>query len=195
MVRLSSRSAVSNPVHSWADTQRDWMVIPAQAHMDTLPKEHSMATQTRRTTQRSARFFRATIKAHVVVACCGLVLLSAVAAYAELPLNGLPLNGVPLNGMPRNGMPFHGLILNGTPMNGIPWNGIGPNGIPFNGVPIQGMPYNGMPFQGLLLNGTPYNGYPIQGMPIQGMPMNGTPLQLSLIHISEPTRLLSISYA
>src|SRR4029434_5209104 len=154
MVRLSSRSAVSNPVHSWADTQRDWMVIPAQAHMDTLPKEPSMATQTRRTTQRSARFFRATIKAHVVVACCGLVLLSAVTAYAELPLNGLPMNGLPINGMPfnglplhgvprsgmpRNGMPFQGLLLNGTPLNGIPWNGIGPNGIPFNGVPIQGM--------------------------------------------------------
>ena len=108
-----------------------------------------MATQTRRTTQRSARFFRATIKAHVVVACCGLVLLSAVAAYAELPLNGLPLHGVPLNGMPRNGMPFQGLLLNGTPLNGIPWNGIGPNGIPFNGLPIQGMPMQGMPHNDL----------------------------------------------
>jgi hypothetical protein len=108
-----------------------------------------MATQTRRTTQRSARFFRATIKAHVVVACCGLVLLSAVAAYAELPFNGLPMNGVPLNGMPRNGMPFQGLLLNGTPLNGIPWNGIGPNGIPFNGVPIQGMPMQGMPHNDL----------------------------------------------
>jgi hypothetical protein len=126
-----------------------------------------MATQTRRTTQRSARFFRATIKAHVVVACCGLVLLSAVAAYAELPLNGLPLNGVPLNGIPRNGMPFQGLLLNGTPLNGIPWNGIGPNGIPFNGVPIQGMPHNGLP----------YNGCPIQGMPMQGMPHNDLPTQ------------------
>jgi len=131
-----------------------------------------MATQTRRTTRRSARFFRATIKAHVVVACCGLVLLSAVAAYAELPLNGLPmnglpingmpfnglpLNGVPLNGMPRNGMPFQGLLLNGTPLNGIPWNGIGPNGIPFNGVPIQGMPMQGMPMQGM-----PHNDLPTQ---------------------------------
>ena len=113
------------------------MVIPAQAHMDTLPKEHSMATQTRRTTQRSARFFRATIKAHVVVACCGLVLLSAVAAYAELPLNGLPLHGVPLNGMPRNGMPFQGLLLNGTPYNGYPIQGM-----PMNGTPLQGRPAN-----------------------------------------------------
>ena len=121
-----------------------------------------MTTQTRRTTRRSARFFRATIKAHVVVACCGLVLLSAVAAYAELPLNGLPLNGVPLNGMPRNGMPFQGLLLNGTPLNGIPWNGIGPNGIPFNGVPIQGMPMQGMPMQGMPMQGMPHNDLPTQ---------------------------------
>ena len=68
-----------------------------------------MATQTRRTTRRSARFFRATIKAHMVVACCGLVLLSAVAAYAELPLNGLPMNGLPINGMPFNGLPLNGV--------------------------------------------------------------------------------------
>ena len=108
-----------------------------------------MATQTRRTTRRSAKFFRTTLKAHVVMVYCGMVLLSAVAAYAELPLNGLPLNGVPLNGMPRNGMPFQGLLLNGTPLNGIPWNGIGPNGIPVNGVPLQGMPMQGMPHNDL----------------------------------------------
>jgi hypothetical protein len=108
-----------------------------------------MATQTRRTTRRSARFFRATVKASMVTAWCGLVLLSAVSAYAETPRNGLALNGVPLNGMPRNGLPFQGLLLNGTPLNGIPWNGIGPNGIPFNGLPIQGMPMQGMPHNDL----------------------------------------------
>ena len=121
-----------------------------------------MATQTRRTTRRSARFFRATVKAYMVTSCCGLVLLSAVAAHAAVTWNG---------------MPRQGLILNGTPLNGIPWNGIGPNGISFNGVPLQGMPYNGMPFQGLLLNGTPYNGYPIQGMPMNGTPLHGHPAQ------------------
>jgi hypothetical protein len=79
-----------------------------------------MATQTRRTTRRSARFFRATVKAYMVTACCGLVLLSAVSAYAELPLNGLPLNGMPLNGMPFQGMPRNGIPMNGTPLNGLP---------------------------------------------------------------------------
>jgi hypothetical protein len=121
-----------------------------------------MATQTRRTTGRSARSFRAIGKASMVTACCGLILLSAVAAHA-----GAYSNGIPYNGMGLNGMPFQGLILNGTPYNGIPWNGIGPNGIPFNGVPIQGMPHNGLP----------YNGYPIQGMPMQGMPHNDLPTQ------------------
>jgi hypothetical protein len=136
--------------------------MTSQTPRNIFLKESIMATQTRRTTRRSAKFFRTTVKASMVTACCGLILWSAVAAHAAVTWNG---------------MPRQGLILNGTPLNGIPWNGIGPNGIPFNGVPIQGMPYNGMPFQGLLLNGTPYNGYPIQGMPIQGMPMNGTPLQ------------------
>ena len=101
-----------------------------------------MATQTRRITRRAATFFRGTLKAHVVVACCGLVLWSAVAAHAAVSLNGGPMNG-----MPRNGMPFQGLLLNGTPLNGIPWNGIGPNGIPFNGLPLQGMPHNDLPTQ------------------------------------------------
>jgi hypothetical protein len=99
-----------------------------------------MATQTRRTTRRSARFFRATIKAHVVVACCGLVLLSVVAASAELPLNGLPINGIPLNGVPLNGMPLNGMPIQGLPLNGMPFNAV-----PSNGIPIQGMPMNGLP--------------------------------------------------
>ena len=111
-----------------------------------------MATQARRTTRRSAKFFRTTVKASLVTACCGLILWSAIAAHAAVTWNG---------------MPRQGLILNGTPLNGLPWNGIGPNGIPFNGVPIQGMPYNGLP----------YNGYPIQGMPMQGMPHNDLPTQ------------------
>jgi hypothetical protein len=97
-----------------------------------------MATQTRRTTQRSARFLRATLKAHVVVACCGLVLWSAVAAHAATAANGMPSNGLPCNGLELNGYP-----VNGVPFNGIPWNGI-----PIQGMPIQGMPYNGTPLNG-----------------------------------------------
>ena len=94
-----------------------------------------MATQTRRTTRGSARFFSATITGRMVVACCGLMLLSTVAARAEtsrngLPLNGLALNGVLLNGMPLNGMPFQGLLLNGMPLNGAVLNGMPINGMP-----------------------------------------------------------------
>src|SRR4029450_4073246 len=124
MVYLSSRSAVAIAVHSCAEIQRGCQGMTSQTHRDTLPKEHIMATQTRRTTRRSARFFRATVKASMVTAWCGLVLLSAVSAYAETPRNGLALNGVPLNGMPRNGLPFQGLLLNGTPLNGMPVHGI-----------------------------------------------------------------------
>jgi hypothetical protein len=107
-----------------------------------------MATQTRRTTRRSARFFRATVKASMVTACCGLVLWSAVAAYAELPLNGLPLNGLTTNGIPLNGVPLNGMPIQGLPMNGLILNGVGPNGLPtpprepFSAVPPESLPFH-----------------------------------------------------
>jgi hypothetical protein len=78
-----------------------------------------MATQTRRTTPRSARFFKATVKASMVTACCGLGLWSAVAAHASTPLNGMPFNGMLLNGVPLNGMPIQGLPMNGLPTQGV----------------------------------------------------------------------------
>ena len=109
-----------------------------------------MTTQTRRTTRRTARFFRATVTASLVTACCGLVLWSAVAAHAAQPLNGIP----------RNGLYF----------NALDWNGIGPNGISFNGTPIQGMPHNGVPLQGMTPQGMPHNGVPVNGTPLQGLP-------------------------
>jgi hypothetical protein len=137
VVWLGSRSAVSTAVHSWAETQRGWKVKTSQTHRDTLPKEHSMATQTRRTTRRSARFFTATVKAAMVTACCGLVLLSAVAAHA-----GAYSNGMPYNGLPFNGLPFNGAGLNGTPLNGMPYNGIPMQGMPMNGTPLNGLPAN-----------------------------------------------------
>jgi hypothetical protein len=89
-----------------------------------------MATQTRRTIRRSAKFFSATVKASMVTACCGLILWSAGAAYAAAISNGMPYNGVPWNGMPFNGMPFQGLLMNGTPINGMPYNGTPLNGLP-----------------------------------------------------------------
>jgi hypothetical protein len=88
--------------------------------MDILRGEHIMATQTRRTTRRSARFFRATVKASMVTACCGLILMSAVAAHAAAPFNGMPRNGLPLQGMPMQGMPTNGIPVNGTPLQGLP---------------------------------------------------------------------------
>ena len=93
-----------------------------------------MATQTRRSTRRLVRFFRVIGTGRMVVACCGLVLWSAVAAYAELPLNGLPLNGMPTNGLPLNGVPLNGKPIQGLPMNGLILNGVGPNGLPTQGV-------------------------------------------------------------
>ena len=99
-----------------------------------------MATQTRRTTRRSARYFRATVKASMVTACCGFILMSAVAAHAAAPWNGMPFNGIPFNGMP---------------WNGLPWNGMPYNGMPFNGMPFQGLPWNGLPVNGTLLQGLP----------------------------------------
>jgi hypothetical protein len=109
-----------------------------------------MATQTRRTTQQSGKFHRATLKASIVTACCGLVLWSAVAAHAAASWNGIDLNG----------MPFQGLILNGTPRNGVPLNGVIFNGMPINGVDGNGMPFQGMPRNGLPMNGTPLHGHP-----------------------------------
>jgi hypothetical protein len=92
-----------------------------------------MATQTRQTTRRSARFFRATVKACMVTACCGLVLMSTVAAHAAWSPNGVPLQGMPIQGLPLNGTSF---------------NGIGPNGIPTQGMPRNRLPLNGMPLHG-----------------------------------------------
>ena len=131
--------------------------MTSQTHRDTRPKEPIMATQTRRTTRRSATFFRATVKASMVTACCGLVLLSAVVAHAALDWNGIPYQGLILNGTPLNGMPFNGLFVNGMPMQGLPYNGMPFNGAPYNGIPIQGMPANGVPVNGVPLHGHPAN--------------------------------------
>ena len=106
-----------------------------------------MATQTRRTIKRSARFFSATVKASLVTACCGLILWSAVAAHAGIDTNGLPYNGLPYNGMPFNGLPFQGMPIQGLPVNGVP----------YNGVPIQGLPRNGLPMHGTSLHGLAAN--------------------------------------
>jgi uncharacterized protein YjbI with pentapeptide repeats len=79
-----------------------------------------MATQTRLTTRRSVRFLRATIAAYMMVACCGLILLSAVSAYAI----GYPTgNGMPFKGLPGNGANLNGANLNGTSLQGSQYRG------------------------------------------------------------------------
>jgi hypothetical protein len=58
-----------------------------------------MATQTRLIARRSVRFLRDTIGAYMIVAFSGLILLSAVSAYAAQPLNSMPFQVMPINGM------------------------------------------------------------------------------------------------
>src|SRR5262252_7466298 len=96
--------------------------------MDILRREHIMATQTRRTTQQSVKSHSATLKASIVMACCGLVLWSAVAAHAAITANGFTLNGLNANGISTNGITINGLSTNGA-MNGININGITLNGM------------------------------------------------------------------
>jgi hypothetical protein len=79
-----------------------------------------MATQTRLTTRRPVRFLRATIAAYMMVACCGLILLSAVSAYAT----GFPgSNGMPFHGLSGNGASLNGTNLNGTPLQRFQYRG------------------------------------------------------------------------
>ena len=67
-----------------------------------------MAMPTRLTTRRSVRFLRATIGAYIIVACCGLILLSAVSAYAGRTPQGLQVQGIRMQGM----------LINSTSSNG-----------------------------------------------------------------------------
>ena len=107
-----------------------------------------MATLTRRIARCSTTFFRAASKAYMVAAFCGLVLMSAVAAHAEIMLNGMPFNGLESNGIGPNGIGPNGVTPNGMPRNGMP----------FNGTPWNGMPFNGCPMDELFLHGTAAHG-------------------------------------
>jgi len=96
-----------------------------------------MATQTRRTTRRAAKFFRDTGKAYMATVWCGLVLMTAVAAHATVSGNGMPRNG-----MPFNGMPFQGLPLNGLPTQGVISTGGVVNAPTLPAVPQEGLPWS-----------------------------------------------------
>ena len=53
----------------------------------------------------------------MIVACCGLILLSAVSAYAEHSVNGASLNGTNLNGFQYRGEPSPSVQS-----ENLPWN-------------------------------------------------------------------------
>ena len=101
-----------------------------------------MATQTRLTIRRAARFLKATRKAYMMTACCGLVLWSAVAAQASWSNNGMPFQGLGMNGMPFNGIPFQGLPRNGIPTQGVISTGVTTTAPTVPAVPQESLPWS-----------------------------------------------------
>lgn len=85
----------------------------------------------------------------MIVAFSGLILLSAVSAYAERPLNGLPLNGIPLNGLPINGMPMNGLAFNGNSFNGRTAQGLQYRDESLPSVQSENLPWSTLSHKGL----------------------------------------------
>jgi hypothetical protein len=108
-----------------------------------------MTTQTRRTIRRSARFFRTTVTASLVTACCGLILWSAGAAYAAAVSNGMPYNGMPYNGTPIQGMPMQGMPVNGIPRNGLPAQDVLSTGSVVHAPTLPAVPQEGLPWHSL----------------------------------------------
>jgi hypothetical protein len=92
-----------------------------------------MRTRTRQTMRRSTRFPRATAKTRMVIACCGLLLWSAVSAHA-----GLATNGIALNGLSNNGW-SNGLALQPTRDDQEPSPVVPHDRLPFNGLSQQGI--------------------------------------------------------
>jgi hypothetical protein len=73
----------------------------------------------------------------MVIACCGLLLWSAVSAHAA-SLNGLSLNGLSLNGLSLNGS-INGLALQPTRDDQEPSRVVPNDRLPFNGLSQQGI--------------------------------------------------------
>jgi hypothetical protein len=86
-----------------------------------------MRTRTRQAMRRSTRFPRAMAKTRMVIACCGLLLWSAVSAHAA-SLNGLSLNGS-----------INGLALQPTRNDQEPSPVVPNDRLPFNGLSQQGI--------------------------------------------------------
>ena len=97
-----------------------------------------MRTRTRQTMRRSTRFPRTTAKTRMVIACCGLLLWSAVSAHAGLSLNGVTSNGITLNGLSQNGW-ANGLALQLTSGERESSPAVPNDRLPFNGLSQQGL--------------------------------------------------------
>jgi len=107
-----------------------------------------MRTRTRQTMRRSTRFPRATAKTRMVIACCGLLLWSAVSAHAGLATNGLTMNALTMNGLYPNGLSNNGLSLNGS-INGLALQPTRDEQEPSRVVPNDRLPFYGLSQQGI----------------------------------------------
>jgi hypothetical protein len=107
-----------------------------------------MRTRTRQTMRRSTRFPRTTAKTRMVIACCGLLLWSAVSAHAGLYPNGLYPNGLYPNGLTQNGLTQNGLTQNGW-SNDLALQPTRDDQEPSRVVPNDRLPFNGLSQQGI----------------------------------------------
>jgi hypothetical protein len=109
----------------------------SQTAADTLTPEDIIRTRTRQTMRRSTRFPRAMAKTRMVIACCGLLLWSAVSAHAG-SMNGLNPNGLNPNGLSNNGW-SNGLALPLTSVERESSPAVPNDRLPFNGLSQQGI--------------------------------------------------------
>jgi hypothetical protein len=90
-----------------------------------------------------------TVKAFIVAACCGLMLLGAVSAHAGITRNGLGRNGVQLNRINFNGIALNGLRTNGLRNQGLLVKESKRPGGSTSAVQSESLPFNGLSQSGL----------------------------------------------
>jgi hypothetical protein len=122
--------------------------VISQTATDTFTPEDIMSTRTRQTMRRSTKFPRATAKTRMVIACCGLLLWSAVSAHAGVMSNGLTMNGLSNNGLSNNGLSNNGLSQNGW-SNDLALQPTRDDQEPSRVVPNDRLPFNGLSQQGI----------------------------------------------
>jgi hypothetical protein len=92
-----------------------------------------MSTRIRQTMRRSTRCPRATATTRMVMACCGLLLWSAVSVHAGLYPNGLYPNGLSQNGWAS------GLALQPSSSERVSSPGVPNDSLPFHSLSQQGI--------------------------------------------------------